>query len=212
MKIPGATYTVNGTVYVSLTNECTAELTTHAANGPSFSLPDGFKPLPDGTEPTGEQAGQLALKAISKTKEKEADVVFEGKGEPLARVPELIAALKYLGRNSKRFQKVKSTTLNTNGLVKEQNATQIVTFLREAGLQKACVQLQTADAAQYQDMVGPLKGLHHSDVCAFVTALASGGIETHVSAVEKPGVDLAAVEALATELGAKHFVKKPYFE
>lgn len=219
LKMPGVTYSFGGTVYVALTNECTAELTMLAANGPSFTFPEGtgFQALPDNVEPTGEQAAQLALQVIKDLDSKEGaredgrEVVFAGLGEPLARSQELIKALHYLNDHSNRFARVKGTRLNTNGLVKSENATSMANFLKEAGLARACVQLQTADAVQYQDMVRPLHGLNHSDACSFVAALVSAGVTTDVSAIARPGVDLAAVEALALELGAT-FLKRPYFE
>lgn len=218
--MPGVTYTFGGTVYVALTNEATAELSMLAANGPSFTFPDGtgFQPLPDGREPTGEQAAQLALRVIGELDAEEGacdggrEVVFAGLGEPLARAPELIKALRHLDEHSGPGAEVKAARLNTNGLVQRQYARAMAKSLRRAGLARACVQLQTADAAQYLDMVRPLHGLDHSDACSFVTALVSAGVATEVSAIARPDVDLAAVEALALKLGAARFLKRPYFE
>jgi len=189
-----------------------------AANGPSFFFPEGtgFQPLPDGTEPTGEQAAQLALRAIAAldaeggAAEGGREVVFAGLGEPLARASELTKALRHLADHG--AAKVKGTRLNTNGLVQRGYANAMAKSLRRAGLARACVQLQTADAAQYQDMVRPLHGLGHADACSFVTALVTAGVATEVSAIARPDVDLAAVEALALELGAARFLTRPYFE
>lgn len=202
LNMPGVIQAFDGTVYVALTNEMTAKVTT-------FTFPDGshFDALPGDKEPTGEQAAQLALNAIKGMKSHEADVVFCGSGEPLARAPELIRSLQHLKDHSGKFNKVTEMRLDTNGLVKAENATSMANFLKDAGLNKAVVELQTADAKQYEEVVGPLHGLTHSDATTFVTALVNAGVTTQISAVDKPGVDLAAVEALATKLGAT-FVKR----
>lgn len=202
LKMPGVTQTFGGTVYVALTNESTAEVST-------FTFPDGthFQPLPDDKEPTGEQAAQLALDAIKGLASKEADVVFCGSGDPLARPRHLMRSLRYLTEHQNKFAHVKETRLDTNGLVMSENAASMANFLKEAGLNKAVVELQTADAKQYEELVRPRHGLTHSDACTFVTELVNAGVATEISAVDKPGVDLAAVEALATELGAT-FVKR----
>jgi len=217
-QIPGVTYSFGGKVYVSLTNECPAELTMLAANGPGFAFPkgSGFQPLGAGVEPSGEQVANQALELIrelnmkDKTRFAGREVVFAGMGEPLYRIPEFRKAVQTLNKLSNKQQLVEHTNLDTFGLIKAENAHTIAHFLREAGLSKANVRIQTADPDQYQELVKPFHGLHHSDACAFVEALVFQHIETTISAVGRPGVDLDALEKLAEDLGAKGFIKRPY--
>merc|ERR1712110_312021 len=83
------------------------------------------------------------------------EVVFAGLGEPLLRLPVLLSLLSRL----QGHPDIKGTRLNTNGLVPEESANDIAAQLHAAGLSKACVQLQTADAAQHESLVQPRKGL-----------------------------------------------------
>jgi MoaA/NifB/PqqE/SkfB family radical SAM enzyme len=109
-----------GSVYVSVTNECNADVTMLASRGPSFAWPPGthFELL--SREPTGKQVADAVLAAcrdldVSEGKEL-ADgraVVFAGLGEPLVGLTRLLDSLHHL----KGRAEVASTRLNTNGLV-----------------------------------------------------------------------------------------------
>mmetsp|Transcript_50079 Transcript_50079/g.140425 ORF Transcript_50079/g.140425 Transcript_50079/m.140425 type:complete len:257 (-) Transcript_50079:154-924(-) len=211
---PGATYCFGGVVYVALTNSCNAGLTMLAANGPNFTFPPGtgFQPLPEGRELTGTEAAEAALLACDAL-DKEApsdsgrEVVFAGLGEPLVRLPQLLEALSLLRDRSE----VRTLRLNTNGLVAAARAPSVAADLQKAGLRRVCVQLQTADPKQHEEMVKPHAGLSHADMCAFTAALASTGLHVDCTAVARPGVDLEAVRALALSLGAATYNTRPYF-
>lgn len=208
------TYCFFGTVYVGLTNECNAELTMLAANGPSFTFPDGtgFSPLPESVEPTSSEVVQAILSACSRLDEAEGaakrDVVFAGLGEPLLRLPVLLATMEAL---SKHGDVVRDTRLNTNGLVPTKSAVEIARALKNAGLSRACVQLQSADTNQHAALVKPRDGLSLQDACQFVQALVAAGIPTECTAVGHPNVDTDAVARLTEELGAEIFKVRPYF-
>lgn len=215
---PGVTYSMAGVVYVALTNDCNACLTMLEANGPGFEFPAGtdFQALPDGLEPSGQQAAQAALQAcrdLDKVGKAGADerggreVVFAGLGEPLMRRAALVAAIGSLVGRSE----VRATRLNTNGLVPASDAMAVAQELKAAGLGRVCVQLQTADAAQHEKLVRPFGATGHADVCAFVAALAKVGLPVDCSAVARPGVDLEATRKLALQLGANSFLVRPFF-
>jgi len=203
-------------VYVALTNECNAELTMLAANGPAFTFPPGtsFEALPSGREPTGKEAAEHALQECGRLNEMEGErqggreVVFAGLGEPLLRLPALLEALHVLKQQSE----VCAIRLNTNGLVPAMDATSVVESLKLAGLTSVCVQLQTASPSQHRELVQPKNGLDFSDACNFVSTLAKLGVLVECTAVARPGVDLEAVHSLAVDqLGANLFKARPYF-
>eukprot|EP00928_Gymnodinium_smaydae_P064779 TRINITY_DN48040_c0_g1_i1.p1 TRINITY_DN48040_c0_g1~~TRINITY_DN48040_c0_g1_i1.p1 ORF type:complete len:248 (-),score=43.29 TRINITY_DN48040_c0_g1_i1:85-828(-) len=212
--IPGVTYAFGGTVYVSLTNECNAGLTMLAANGPKFTFPPGtgFEPLPEGKEPSSDDVVAAVLAACETLDKVEGakarEVVFAGLGEPLLRLPVMLSVIHELG---KRTKIINGTRLNTNGLLPAADAEESARSLSKAGLQRACVQLQTADVQQHTTMVRPRAGLSLDDACAFAKALASAGVAVDCSAIDRGDVDLDAVEKLALSLGAQRFIKRPYF-
>lgn len=213
--IPGITYCFGGVVYVSLTNECNAQLTMLVANGPGFTFPPGtdFAPLPDGYEPTGKEAADAALRACAELDRADPgaqgarEVVFAGLGEPLVRFPAMLEALGALVGHPA----VSSTRINTNGLVPASQAPGVAEGLRAAGVGRVCVQLQSADPQQHRALVGPRGGLSLDDACALVSALAAAGIPVDCTAVARPDVDLDRVKELALSHGAARFAARPYF-
>lgn len=196
---------------MSLTNESSAGLTMLAANGPSFAFPlgTGFAPLPDGFEPSDEEAVAAALEACCRLDadgEVAREVVFAGLGEPLLRLESLLGAVQILSRNPR----ISATRLNTNGLVPAADAASVAVSLRQAGLSRVCVQLQSAVEKQHSELVQPRRGLSLADACALVRAFVKEGVPTECTAVANPLVDTDAVAKLAASLGAT-FKSRPYF-
>ena len=81
--------------------------------------------------------------------------------------------------------------------------------LADAGISKATVALATADPGQYTELMRP-EGGDHSTVCGFIASLAEAGVEVEATAVERPGVDVAAARKLAEALGASGFRTRTY--
>ena len=65
--------------------------------------------------------------------------------------------------------------------------------------------LPAADATKYDELLQPREPGAFEDACAFVQRAAASGAHVEVTAVDRPDVDVAAVEALATSLGAAQF-------
>ena len=57
----------------------------------------------------------------------------------------------------------------------------------------------------YDELLQPREPGAFEDACAFVRRAAASGAHVEVTAVDRPDVDVAAVEALATSLGAAQF-------
>ena len=58
--------------------------------------------------------------------------------------------------------------------------------------------------------------LHHAFLLSFshtlhVLSASPGGLQVECTAVQRPGVDIAAVQGLATSLGAHSFASSKYF-
>ena len=62
-----------------------------------------------------------------------------------------------------------------------------------------------ANPEQYAELLAPRDARGFTDACAFVAQLAEAGVNVEVTAVARPDVNVAQVEALANGLGARSF-------
>lgn len=193
----GLSYTLGRTLYLALTNRCNAA-TLPSTRGPGFAMPaaSGFAPLPPGFEPEAADAIEAVADAF-RDGEPEG-VVFAGLGEPLLRLPVLLESAHAIGARWPTLP----LRLSTNGLVDEAAAADVASQLRGAGISRATVALASADPLQHAQLLAPADAAAHADVCAFVRRLVASGVAVECTAVECPGVDLAAAERLAAALGA----------
>jgi hypothetical protein len=212
------TYTFAGVVYVSLTNHSNCALTMLAANGPGFEFPPGtgFAPLPQGFEPTAAETVAATLVACG-TLDAAAggtstprEIVYAGLGEPLMRLRPLCEVVATLAAASDR---VGGQRLNTNGLLggdATTTAAEAAQMLSDAGLDSACVQIQSGDATQHNELMGPNAGLSLADAAEFASQLLRAGVAVECSVIARPEVDVELAQALALGLGAT-FKARPYF-
>jgi hypothetical protein len=214
------TYTFAGVVYVSLTNDSNCALTMLAANGPGFEFPPGtgFAPLPQGFEPTAAETVAATLVACD-TLDAAAggtstprEIVYAGLGEPLMRLRPLCEVVATLAAASDR---VGGQRLNTNGLLgggddATTTAAEAAQMLADAGLDSACVQIQSSDATQHNELMGPNAGLSLADAAEFASQLLRAGVAVECSVIARPEVDVDLAQALALGLGAT-FKARPYF-
>mmetsp|Transcript_13642 Transcript_13642/g.43008 ORF Transcript_13642/g.43008 Transcript_13642/m.43008 type:complete len:261 (+) Transcript_13642:57-839(+) len=209
-EAPCVVYGLKGQLYVQLTNRSNAT-TLVASRGPGFVMPSssGFRPLPSGFEPA---AGQV-LDALSERMagggvEGSAgggSVVFAGAGEPTLRLGvmlEVAGALAAAGAEEGGGS-TPELSLNTNGLAALAHGRCVVPELAVGRIRRVTVNLNTADPEQYGALMGEGHGpASHRAACDFVARCVEAGLEATCTAVEAPGVDVAAVEALAGQLGA----------
>ena len=206
----GITYILRQTVYVSLTNRCTARSLIDS-RGPSFVMPasSGFVPLPTNQEPSAEEVADAVRVALADERLGGAarEVCFAGAGEPLLRRRCLEEAALLIRQEHEAV----ALRLNTNGLVPESEAHELAASLRAVGFGAASVALATADAAQYATLMSPESmrlspafslPLGHQEVVGFVAACVAEGLDVECNAVAAPGVDVEAAAALAASLGA----------
>jgi TatD DNase family protein len=130
------------------------------------------------------------------------EVVFCGYGEPTCRLGEVLKTarrLKELG--------AKRVRLNTNGQGSLLAGEDIVPRFRGL-IDAVSISLAAQDEDTYSAVCRPTLGPGpHAAVLAFARACVRAGIETTLTAVPWPGVDLAACRALAESMGARFRVR-----
>jgi TatD DNase family protein len=136
------------------------------------------------------------------------EVIFCGYGESTYRVAEM----KELAQEFRRrgAKKIRLNTIGLGNLVNGRDiAPELGTFLDVVS-----VSLNTVDPQQYVDFHRPLpqfKDKALASVKEFIASCVKNVPQTFVTAVDRPDVDVAAVEKTALELGAQ-FRKRPYLD
>lgn len=134
------------------------------------------------------------------------EVVFCGFGEPTMRVD----AMNAIGPRVRRLRPALPLRLNTVGLGSLIHGRDIAPEL--AGyLDSVSVSLNTADPAQWVKLLVPAPAYRERGFAAaraFVERCVAAGLRTRVTAVERPDVDLGALAAYASSVGAG-FVARP---
>ena len=170
----------------------------------------GFQPLPPGdVEPTAEELASLVEEFFAACGESSSgEVVFQGNGDPLEAAAVVIGTVGLVAqrRGGIPFR------LNTLGLC---SASTVDALLASAAfgssssgrcrIAEVSVFMPAAEASRYAELLRPCEGRGFDDACTFVRRSAQAGVAVEVTAVDRPDVDVAAVEALAMRLGAKTF-------
>ncbi len=134
------------------------------------------------------------------------EFVFCGYGESTYRLD----AVLELSRRLKRYYPRSARRLNTIGLGSAIWGRDIVPELA-AHLTSVSVSLNTADPDQWLKLHRPrpeMRSMGFESVLDFVRSCVLSDLQTTVTAVELPGVDLPAVRCLAASLGAS-FLARP---
>ncbi len=194
---PSLVYRFKDGLYVNLTNRCPTRCVFCAKRGWKFQYRGNNLAL-GSKEPSAARVW-LAL-------EREAargpfrEMVFCGYGESTYR----LAALTALSRRARKSFPRARLRLNTIGLGSLIAGRDICQTLAHA-LDAVSVSLNTADAAQWRRLHDPLPRFARLGFwasLAFISGCVAHGLDTTVTAVEQPEVDLGAVYRLARALGA----------
>ena len=125
------------------------------------------------------------------------EVAFCGFGEPTMRLDVVLAVTEWL-----RLRRIRSR-LDTNGHGQLLNPDiDVPAALAAAGLDAASVSLNAADPATYDAICRPVFGKAFRAVVHFAEACVGHGIDTTLTAVAHPDVDLDGVAAIAGAMGA----------
>lgn len=183
-----AVYTFQNAAYINLTERCPVSCVfcVKTAAGRRFHGTD----LSLASEPTTDEAW-AQLEGLERP-----EYVFCGYGEPTYRLPVLLELSRRL-RGLRPSARLRLNTIGLGSVIWERD---IAPELAQA-LQAVSVSLNTADAAQWRRLHRPQAG-DLDAATLFVRRCVAVGLETTVTAVELPGVDLRAVESLAKSLGA----------
>ena len=196
-------YRGNGNIYVNLTNRCSSACEfclrdfTDEVYGAGLRLTE---------EPTIEEIEQaIELEFMDGPAD---EVVFCGFGEPTMRLDAVLAVCEWL-----RLRRIPSR-LVTNGHGQLLNPDiEVVPALAGAGLGKAAVSLNAADPVSYDLLCRPLFSKAFRAVLSFAEECVEHGIETTITAVDAPEVDVAGCEAIAATIGAtfrlRRLVERP---
>ena len=198
MNEPGViAYHGKGNIYLNITNRCTCACT--------FCLREftdevyGYPLLLD-HEPSVEEITQALELAF--LDEPADEVVFCGLGEPTLRLPEVLAVTEWL-----RLRRIPAR-LNTNGLGRLANPDiQVVPALVQAGLGGVSVSLNAADPETYDRLCRPIYAKAFREVLAFTRECVAAGLETTMTVVDHPDIDVEACAALAEQIGAAFRVR-----
>jgi len=198
MNEPGViAYHGKDNIYLNITNRCTCACT--------FCLREftdevyGY-PLLLAHEPSlDEITHALELAFLDEPAD---EVVFCGLGEPTLRLPEVLATTEWL-----RLRRIRAR-LNTNGLGQLANpGVEVVPALVRAGLGGVSVSLNAADPQTYDRLCQPIYAKAFRAVLAFTRACVAAGLDTAMTVVDHPDIDVEACAALADRLGAAFRVR-----
>jgi len=189
-------YPIRDGLYVNLTNRCTnrcafcARETRPMVKGHNLALE---------TEPSPE----MVTAAIGDPRMYK-EIVFCGFGEPTLRLD----ALKAVAAWVKRLAPETKVRINTNGHGSLIHGRPICAELKGL-VDSVSVSLNTADRASYARLCRPDHGPEAYDaLLAFVREAKAALPEVVVTAIDMPGVDIAACQRKAAELGVALRVRK----
>lgn len=201
---PALAYRFRGGLYLNLTNRCPTACSFCVKRAWNWSYRGRDLRL-GRQEPSAGRVWEAVEREAARGPFRE--LVFCGYGESTYRLPQMI---ELAGAARRRFSTVR-LRLNTIGLGNLIWGRDITGELA-ASLDAAAVSLNTADPDQWLELHAPLPAFRaggFAGVLEFIRLCAASGLETTVTAVAQPGVDLKAVRRLSRGLRAS-FRARPF--
>jgi TatD DNase family protein len=187
-KIPRIVYKIRRSLYINLTNRCSCNCYFCPRSGSTGGFVSGHY-LFLRKEPS--------VKEVLEAIERESgfdEVVFCGLGEPTMRLKEM---LEIAGDLKSKGYKLR---LNTNGHGSLINRIDLPSKL-VGMIDKVSVSLNAQDAETYLSICRPDRGKEsYEAMIEFVKGCKKAGIETKVSVVDLPEIDMEACRKMASEL------------
>ena len=182
-------YEIRGSLYLNITNRCTNRCDFCIRTQTSFVKGHNLKL---DKEPSVEEI----LSSVGDP-ERYREIVFCGYGEPTARLDVVKAVAQKLKTRGARIRIV------TNGHGDLINKRPIAAEL--AGLvDRMSVSLNAETAEKYERLCKPEYGsATHKSVIDFIKRCVAAGIETEVTCLDLPGIDMKRCEEIAKGLGAR---------
>lgn len=189
-------YEAHKNLYLNLTNRCSADCVFCIRN-----FADGVYGynLRLSKEPTLEEILN-ALENLDLSKYRE--VVFTGLGEPTLRFDVVLAVTRWLKNKGIRVR------LDTNGHAALINAKKDVVFeLKKAGIDSISVSLNAESEEKYNKLCRPANKNAYKIILKFINDSRQAGIDTRVTVVDIPEIDLQKCEELAKELDSNFHIR-----
>lgn len=199
---PGPNYVYWGgdNLYVNLTNRCSNSCTFCLRNFTDEVFGYDLR-LNPADEPSAEQVTSASLQEISRQRPRE--FVFTGLGEPTLRLDTLLAVVRWA------HERGLYTRLDTNGHAQVlYPGRDVLSELREAGLDAISVSLNAADRDTYEILCRPSLERAFEAVVDFVRRAVALGFAVTVTCVAVPQLDLDLMFDLARELGVPLRVRR----
>jgi cyclic pyranopterin phosphate synthase len=198
---PVTVYWLNRKLYLNITNKCSNHCLFCIRNFQdgvgSFILRLPEEPLIDRII--------TDLEAVSNTKNW-TEAVFCGFGEPTERLDCLLEITRWLRR---RYDKSLNIRVNTNGQGELLNpGRKVAKELKAAGVDKLSVSINAHNEILYNEVCRPQLKNAYKAVLEFIE-LAKQELETEITAVVIPEVDIQKVEKFAQEKGV-NLRKRPF--
>ena len=189
-------YEAYGNLYLNITNRCSANCV--------FCIRDfsdgvyGYN-LRLSHEPTVDVIiSELETLDLSKYKE----VVFTGFGEPTIRLDEMLEVTRYLNERNIVVR------LDTNGHAElihpDRN---VISELKEAGLSTVSVSLNAESEELYNELCRPIYDNSYQAMLDFTKEARDAGIQTRMTVVGVPEIDIEKCERIAHDIGADFHVR-----
>jgi TatD family-associated radical SAM protein len=192
-------YWLGRSIYLNITNRC-----SNSCNFCLRKFKTGIKEfnLKLEKEPTTEEIIKELQKVISRDNWRE--IVFCGFGEPLERLDIVLELSRWLNRHC-----WKTIRVDTNGQGYLLNpGRDVARELKEAGVNKLSVSLNAHNKETYNQICNPKFEEAFESVLEFITMAKEEGIETEVTAVTIPEVEITKVKDLAERMGVKFTVRQ----
>jgi GTP 3',8-cyclase len=198
---PSTVYWLDNKLYLNITNKCSNHCLfcirnfQAGVNGFILKLPE---------EPSIDNV-ITDLEELSNTKNW-TEAVFCGFGEPTERLDSLLEITRWLRR---RYGKSLYIRVNTNGQGQLVNSgRQVAKELKAAGVDKLSVSINAHNESLYDKVCQPKLKNAYKAVLEFIE-LAKQELETEITAVIIPEVDIQKVEKLSKEKGV-NLRKRPF--
>ncbi|TGC09172.1 TatD family nuclease-associated radical SAM protein [Methanolobus halotolerans] len=184
-------YEAHGNLYLNITNKCSANCyfcVRESSDGVyGYNLRLSKEPSYD------EIIKELEQSDLKKYNE----IVFTGLGEPTCRLETVLDVTRWLHERGVRVR------LDTNGHAKLMYPeTDVVTELKNAGLDSVSVSLNAESEEKYEKICKPSLKNAYDSLIDFTKEAIEAGIATRMTVVGMPEIDIGKCEKIARDLGA----------
>jgi TatD family-associated radical SAM protein len=191
---PSVVYWLGNSLYLNVTNRC--------PNSCYFCFRRYKKGIREFNlklekEPTAEAVIEELQKVINR--KNWSEVVFCGFGEPLERLDLVLEVTRWIKKHY-----LKTVRVDTNGQGYLLNkGRDVARELKEAGVDKVSVSLNAHNKEVYNEVCKPVFEDAYENVLEFIQRAKEAGLETEVTAVTIPEVEITKVKELAEKMGVK---------